>query len=326
MPLKDRFMTTYYIDRSKAAYSLEDLNVGPWDLRVEETPERLFVAPTSTLDVEDIFLSYSYDGDTGPLWVTVNFLEKEDFEALIGAIRGSEYLKAGREAWSLIPSQYKTPAYVLGNAESFQDIQLDYLKRTGTSAQELTGYVQSLLSNPAYSKLFEATGGGGGSIRFLGDNAMKIADAITGAYPGYTAKGLYRDNFGIEMNALDFIYFRKSTVPSTEGRSAGDVFTLTDTPGFGSAADTITNFNPKENDRLQIDLSAFDGAVGKLKIAKKAKQVSKLAKSHIDFIYDQQAGYLYYNENGKLPGFGEGGSFAILEGKPKAGPGNFEFV
>jgi hypothetical protein len=319
-------MSTYYVDRNKAAYSLEGFNVGPWDVRVEETPERLFVAPTSTLDVEDIFLSYSYDGDTGPLWVTVNFLEKEDFDALIKTIGASEYLKAGRAAWSLIPSQYKTPAYVLGNAESFQDIQLEYLERTGTSAQELTGYVQSLLSDPAYYKLFEATGGGGGSIRFLGDNAMKIADAITGAYPGYSAKGLYKDNFGIEMNALDFIYFRKSTTSSTGGPSTGDLFALTGTPGFGNAADTITDFNPKENDKLQIDLSTFEGAIGKLNIAKKSKQVAKLAKKDVDFIYDQQAGNLYYNENGKQPGFGDGGIFAILEGKPKAGLGNFEFI
>jgi hypothetical protein len=93
-----------------------------------------------------------------------------------------------------------------------------------------------------------------------------------------------------------------------------------------SAADTITNFNPKENDKLQIDLSTFDGAVGKLNIAKKTKQVAKLAKKDIDFIYDQQAGYLYYNENGKQPGFGDGGIFAILEGKPQAGLGNFEFM
>ena len=320
-------MSTYYVDRNKAAYSLEGFNVGPWDLRIEETPERLFIAPSSTLDVEDIFLSYSYDGETGPLWVTVNFLEKENFDALIGTIGASEYLKAGREAWNLMPSQYKTPAYVLGNSEDFQDIQLDYLERTGTSAQELTGYVQSLLSNPVYYKLFEATGGGGGSIRFLGDNAMKIADAITGAYPGYSAKALYKDNFGIDMNAIDFIYFRKTTTTSTGGESSGDLFSLTGAQGFGTqAADHITNFNPEENDKLQIDISSFDGAVGKLNIAKKTKQVAKLAKKDISFIYDQQAGYLYYNENGKLPGFGDGGIFAILEGKPKVGLGNFEFV
>jgi hypothetical protein len=91
-------------------------------------------------------------------------------------------------------------------------------------------------------------------------------------------------------------------------------------------ADIITNYNPKGKDKLQIELSTFDGAVGKLNITKKTKQVTKLAKKDVDLIYDQQAGYLYYNENGKQPGFGNGGILAILEGKPKAGLGNFEFV
>jgi hypothetical protein len=92
------------------------------------------------------------------------------------------------------------------------------------------------------------------------------------------------------------------------------------------SADIITNYNPKADEPIQIDLGSFTGSTGKLKIARKTKQVTKLAKSDIDFIYDQQAGYLYYNENGEQTGFGEGGIFAILDGKPKAGLGNFEFV
>ena len=95
--------------------------------------------------------------------------------------------------------------------------------------------------------------------------------------------------------------------------------------GKGSA-DIITNYNPKSDSPIQIELSGFDGALGKLKIAKKTKQVAKLAKKNTDFIYDQQAGYLYYNENGKQAGFGDGGIFAILEGSPRVGVGNFEFM
>jgi hypothetical protein len=92
------------------------------------------------------------------------------------------------------------------------------------------------------------------------------------------------------------------------------------------AADVITNYNPEVGEKIQIDLTSFSGALGKLGIAKKSKQVAKLAKKDIDFIYDQQAGYLYYNENGKQPGLGDGGIFAMLEGMPKMGVGNFEFV
>ena len=97
--------------------------------------------------------------------------------------------------------------------------------------------------------------------------------------------------------------------------------------GYGAnKADIITNYNPKTDEAIQIGLATFDGAVGKLNFAKKTKQVAKLAKKDVDFIYDQQAGYLYYNENGKEAGFGDGGIFAILEGKPKVGLGNFDFI
>lgn len=93
-----------------------------------------------------------------------------------------------------------------------------------------------------------------------------------------------------------------------------------------SSADIITNYKPKSDGPIQINLNTFDGAAGKLKITRKSKQVSKFAKKSYDFIYDGQAGYLYYNENKAETGFGEGGIIAILEGKPKVGQGNFEFI
>jgi hypothetical protein len=117
----------------------------------------------------------------------------------------------------------------------------------------------------------------------------------------------------------------------SKGNAASDqietAVLLTSPNSYGTGtADIITNYNPKVNSPIQIDLSSFDGAAGTLKFAKKSKQVAKLAKKDLDFIYDRQAGYLYYNENGKEPGFGDGGILAILEGKPKVGMGNFEFM
>ena len=93
-----------------------------------------------------------------------------------------------------------------------------------------------------------------------------------------------------------------------------------------NSADIITNYNPRTDSPIQIDLGSFSGAAGKLKIAKKTKQVAKLARKDIDFIYDNQKGYLYYNENGNQPGFGDGGILAILEGKPRADATSFEFI
>jgi VCBS repeat-containing protein len=90
--------------------------------------------------------------------------------------------------------------------------------------------------------------------------------------------------------------------------------------------DPITNFNPGTDRPIQIDLSSFDGALAKLRIFNNVKNLSRIAKTHADFVYDRQAGYLYYNENGNRAGFGEGGIIAILEGSPRVGMSNFEFV
>jgi len=112
---------------------------------------------------------------------------------------------------------------------------------------------------------------------------------------------------------------------ATEDEIIGTLIASRSTYGT-STADTITGYNPKTDNPIQIDLDSFPSAAGKLKIARKSSQVAKLAKKDLDFIYDRQAGYLYYNENGKEAGFGDGGVLAILEGKPKIGMGNFEFV
>lgn len=133
---------------------------------------------------------------------------------------------------------------------------------------------------------------------------------------------------------LDTITNGIITVPYKSGASTpsvpsnnSDALYLRAPTSFGlDQADIITNYNPKTDQPILIDLDSFEGAAGRFKIAKKTKQVAKLAKSDIDFIYDQQAGYLYYNENGEQPGMGDGGIFAILEGKPKVGLGTFQFA
>ena len=119
------------------------------------------------------------------------------------------------------------------------------------------------------------------------------------------------------------------TVGSLTGTAKkGDVFALTGTPEFGAGtADRITNFNPKEKDKLQIDVSDFGSdAAGTFKIAKNSKALTKALASTTDFIYLKSTGELYYNENGKLPGFGEGGVFAILENKANITVKNVEFL
>jgi len=107
-----------------------------------------------------------------------------------------------------------------------------------------------------------------------------------------------------------------------------DIFTLSGTPGFGTEnANRITNFNPKEKDKLQINTSDFGrDVVGTFKIAKNSKELTKAMASPTRFIYLKRTGELYYNENSNLPGYGEGGIFAILENKANITTKNVEFL
>ena len=136
------------------------------------------------------------------------------------------------------------------------------------------------------------------------------------AYPGfsYSFTTIYDSN-------------GSTTSPEDPTTPQSNQYTLTSPSVFSkSSSDIITDYSPNTDGPIQIGLASFTGASGKLKIAKKSKKVAKLAEKNTDFIYDRQAGYLYYNENGKQAGFGDGGIFAILEGKPKVGTGNFEFM
>jgi len=125
--------------------------------------------------------------------------------------------------------------------------------------------------------------------------------------------------------------FGKSTSctqsPPDKTTDKADVTPLTGTTKFGAiTADRITNFNPNENKRLQIDVSDFgSNAAGTFRVAKNAKELTKALASKTSFIYLKSTGELYYNENGKLPGFGEGGIFAIIENKANVTTKNVEF-
>ena len=51
--------------------------------------------------------------------------------------------------------------------------------------------------------------------------------------------------------------------------------------------------------------------------ASRTKKLKKLARQDMDVIYFEPRGQLIYNQNGDNPGFGRGGTFAILENKPE---------
>jgi Ca2+-binding RTX toxin-like protein len=101
-----------------------------------------------------------------------------------------------------------------------------------------------------------------------------------------------------------------------KGGGGSDGFLL-DAKGFGKKhADKILDFNPDEGDRILVDKEVFGKRV-KLKAVSSRRGLNKALRSKNNFVYEESKGRLYFNENGKEKGWGDGGLHAVLEGKPK---------
>ena len=53
---------------------------------------------------------------------------------------------------------------------------------------------------------------------------------------------------------------------------------------------------------------------------------AEASRTKVDFVYENKTGFLYFNENGKKSGFGDGGLFAQLQGKPELFADDFRIV
>ena len=92
-------------------------------------------------------------------------------------------------------------------------------------------------------------------------------------------------------------------------------------------ADIIHDFDPSQNDSILINKTAFD-IFGRIKLETVAgkKATSKAAATKNEFIYDEHKGFLFFNENGKQEGWGDGGLFVKLKGAPELGIDDFTFL
>ena len=110
-----------------------------------------------------------------------------------------------------------------------------------------------------------------------------------------------------------------------KGGKGADGFLFQESTGFGSKqADIIKDFYPKGGDLILVDQDVFGlGKQIKLKSYGSKNKVKKAAKSKNDFVYDDKKGLLYFNENGKQKGWGDGGLFAKLQGAPELGVDDF---
>ena len=112
-----------------------------------------------------------------------------------------------------------------------------------------------------------------------------------------------------------------------KGGDGADGF-LFSTNEFGNKkADLIKDFDPDEGDSIVIKQDIFNiSSKIKVKRVRGKSKAIKAAKSKSDFIYDNKNGLLYFNEDGKDMGWGNGGLLAKLQGKPDLFADDFTIV
>ena len=112
------------------------------------------------------------------------------------------------------------------------------------------------------------------------------------------------------------------------GGGGADKFQFQNPGKFGKKyATKLSDFNPNEGDGILLDKAGFDlGKKVKLKTVASKKALKKASRSKKDFVYYERMCVLYFNENGKESGWGDGGLLAILQGKPELGASDFTIV
>jgi subtilisin family serine protease len=100
------------------------------------------------------------------------------------------------------------------------------------------------------------------------------------------------------------------------GGGGADAFLFETVGEFGRRSiDTITDFNPSEGDKITLSREVF-GEISRISFTAAAGrgQARQMDNTNKNVIYDNKSGILYFNENGKKDGWGDGGEFAKLVG------------
>ena len=87
------------------------------------------------------------------------------------------------------------------------------------------------------------------------------------------------------------------------------------------------DFDSNQGDTVFLDRVHFslDKKI-KFKVVTGKKMLNKGSKSKNDFIYEDSKGSLYFNENGKDKGWGDGGLFVKFQGAPELGTTDFTII
>ena len=113
-----------------------------------------------------------------------------------------------------------------------------------------------------------------------------------------------------------------------KGGLGSDGFLFQEPDAFGKKqADTITDFDSDEGDSILVDKDVFDlGKNLNLKIVNSKRESKKATKTKFNFVYDEKKGLLYFNENGKEKGWGDGGLMAKFQSAPEFDASDFTIV
>ena len=137
---------------------------------------------------------------------------------------------------------------------------------------------------------------------------------------------------------VDYTLTFKFGSVSGQGRLVGtkhaDQFTFDHFESFGGkTADKIIGFNDSHGDTIGVSATACPSLLDSEEItfakAHSAKEVRRLSRQDIDFVYFQDKGRLFFNGNGSDKGWGEpdeGGLFAFMHKRPELSADDFTLL
>jgi Ca2+-binding RTX toxin-like protein len=321
-----------------------DSNESPFDFALSGT---LKAAPTSAMQVlngtdhNDTFMIQRGDGnysiaDFGGVGTSSNpsaaVIAKVDTLQFIGADLTARNLQLTQNGNNLEVSFEK-----VGNTKvTLQNFNLENLENLAASTTRPA--IGNILFNgeTSVAESFDVISanstqtyiGTANSVTFLNDLNNNISgfyssnDVINGQGGNDTINGSGGDDLLRGGSGNDLLIGGQGNDTLVGGIGA-DSF-LYDTDGaFNSAVvgiDTIADFNRSQGDKIVLDkttFSAITSAAGTGFSKTSDFQITSLgALSNAVIVYDSMTGQLLYNQNGSAAGFGTGGQFAQLTGRP----------
>jgi trimeric autotransporter adhesin len=179
----------------------------------------------------------------------------------------------------------------------------------------------------------------------LATNAPTVRDITLTGSQNITATGNSLNNFIVGnsgdnslfgLEGRDYLYGQEGfdILNGGEGRdhlsggSGSDRFVF-DGDFANMGIDRIADFSAAEGDKIRLSLSTFSAIVGNPRRPISPSQFATVTNDSLadtstaKIIYGTSSGKLYYNPDGEIDGFGDGGLFAVLSGAPSLGSGNF---